>query len=383
VPTYFSYGLFNANTPDLPSGLRLDYRYQYLSGGANTGNGWATWQSNGGYATSYINSSRSAGVNPAFIYYQILQSAPSYDEYSNFQNSATMRSYYDDFKLLMQKCGQAGGNILVDIEPDLTGVMQQHSSNTNDDASRQPVQVAGSGQGDVGAYPNNFRGFYQALAHIRDVYAPNVVLGIDISPWGAGDDIVLALRNNPNFDWSSHATRTGNYINSLSTTGYGMLFFNPSDRDAGYYEIVQGSNRWWDDTNVRQPTFNTMAAWVGRIVQVTQRRMMLWQVPNGNRVYRSENNTDGHYQDNRAEYFLNSTNGRAHAQQWANYGVLGILFGAGVGSQSHYFDYKGDGVTNPAPINGNNQTATYADDDGGYLRINIANYYSGGTVPLP
>jgi hypothetical protein len=294
-----------------------------------------------------------------------------------------MQAYYNDFKLLMQKAGQAGGNVIVDIEPDLNGVMQQHSSNTNDDGSRQPVKVGSSGQADVAGYPDNFRGFYQALGHIRDIYAPNVTLGMDICPWGAGDDIVLALRNNPSYNWSSHAGRTATYVNSLDMSGYGLLFYNPSDRDAAYYQIVQGSNRWWDDTNVRQPTFNTMGAWVGRIVQLTQRRMMLWQVPNGNRVYRSENNTDGHYQDNRAEYFLDPTTGRTHAQQWANFGVVGIMFGAGVGSQSHYFDYKRDGITNPAPINGNDQTATYADDDGGYLRINIGNYYSTGTLPLP
>jgi hypothetical protein len=54
-----------------------------------------------------------------------------------------------------------------------------------------------------------------------------------------------------------------------------------------------------------------------------------------------------------------------------------------VGSQSHYYDTKGDGVTNPVPINGNNTTATYADDDGGYIRLQTAAYYAQGTVPLP
>src|SRR5438477_2433175 len=96
VPTYFSYGLFNASTSDLPAGVPLNFRYQYLAGGANTGDGWATWSSPAGqYATDYINSSRSAGKTPAFVYYQILQSAPNYDEYTNLQNASTMRTYYD------------------------------------------------------------------------------------------------------------------------------------------------------------------------------------------------------------------------------------------------------------------------------------------------
>ncbi len=382
VPGHFSIGLFNADASQLPSDFQLDYRYQYLAGGVNTGDGWATWNPGGAYASNYINASKAQGLIPTFIYYQILQSAPNYDEYANFQVPTTMHDYYDDFKLLMQKCAQAsaGGPVLVDIEPDLTGVMQQHSSNTNNDASRQPVSVSSSGQADVADIPNNFRGFYQALAHIRDVYAPSVTLGIDVSSWGAGEDI--AINRDPSFNWLRHATDTATYLNSLGP-GYQMLFWNPSDRDAAYYQVVQGSNKWWDDTNTTYPNFNRMAQWMGSIVTQTQKRVMMWQVPNGNRVYRSENNTDGHWQDNRAEYFLNPISGRSHMGEWGNYGFLGLMFGAGVGSQSHYFDAKNDGVTNPSPINGNNLISALPDDDGGYLRLQIGNYFTVGVLPLP
>ena len=160
----------------------------------------------------------------------------------------------------MQKCGQAGGDVIVDIEPDLTGVMQQHSSNTNDDANLQHVDVASSGQADVQGYANTFRGFYQALAHIRDVYAPNVSLAKDVSSWGATDDITRIT--DPSYDWQHHATRTATYLNSLGP-GYQMLFWNPLDRDAAYYQS-QGSNRWWDDTNTTLPNFDRMAQWMGQ-----------------------------------------------------------------------------------------------------------------------
>ena len=389
VAGYYTMGLFNADTSSLPSpAIPLDYRYQYLAGGANTGDGWATWNPGGGYATSYINSTRALGLTPSFIYYQLLQSAPNYDEYSNFQNASTMHSYYDDFRLLMQKCALTSNpppppgspSIVVNIEPDLTGVMQQHSSNTGDDASRQPVKVGSSGQGDVAGIPDTFRGFYQALAHIRDLYAPSVLLSIDVSSWGASDDISLV--SDPLYDWRNHATRTARYINSLGP-GYQLLTWNPSDRDAGYYQVVQGSNHWWDQTNTTLPNFNRMEEWMGQIVTQTGKRVLMWQVPNGNGVYRTENNTDGHWQDNRAEYFLNPLTGRGHIGEWANAGFLGMMFGAGVGSQTHYFDYKADGVTNPPAINGNTQSAIYSDDDGGYLRLGLSSYYSQGTLPLP
>src|SRR5262249_39135825 len=172
-----SFGLFNSDTSWITgSGAPWNYRYAYLTGGVNTGDGWATWNSPAGqFALNYINDAHTSNTIPGFVYYQILQSAPNYDEYSNLNDAGTMHGYYDDFKLLMQMSAQGGGPVLIIIEPDLTGVMQQHSSNTNDDASRQPTSVASSGQADVAAYPNNFRGFYQALAHIPDVYAPRVL----------------------------------------------------------------------------------------------------------------------------------------------------------------------------------------------------------------
>ena len=102
-----------------------------------------------------------------------------------------------------------------------------------------------------------------------------------MSDWAEGDDIVLSLHDDPNYDWQTHADRTAAFLNSLGP-GFNMLSWNPSDRDAAWYQVTRGSNSWWDDTNVTQPTFNTMGAWIGRIVQDTNKRVLLWQVPNGN-----------------------------------------------------------------------------------------------------
>src|SRR5205085_12042940 len=140
-------------------------------------------------------------------------------------------------------------------------------SNTNNDASRQPVQVGSSGHADVAGYANNFRGFYEALAHLRDLYAPNTSLGIDISSWGAGADI--SIDTNAGFDWLGHATDTATYLNSLGP-GYQLLFWNPSDRDAAYYASQGSPHHWWADTTVTYPNFNRMAQWMGAIVKQMQ-----------------------------------------------------------------------------------------------------------------
>ncbi|MBF6612544.1 MAG: hypothetical protein IVW55_05385, partial [Chloroflexi bacterium] len=378
LPNHFGYGLFNGSMSDMQSNIPYDYRYQYLAGGVNTGGGWQTWGTR--YAANYVSQSRQGGYIPGFVYYNILQSAPYYDEYSNLNNAGAMSAYYNDFKALMQQMND-GRPAFVNVEPDLDGVMMQNPSNTGDNAALQPTKVGGSGVPELAGMADNFRNFWQALAHLRDLYAPNVVLGQDLSLWGADYDLTIALRNDPNYNWQAHADRTATYHNSFGP-GYGLNFFSPLDRDAAYYQITQGSNRWWNDSS-QQPNFDTIAAWLGRIDASTNKRSLMWQVPNGNQQYRTENNTDGHYQDNRPEYFLNASTGRAHMTEWANYGVIGLMFGAGAGGQSHYFDSKGDGITNPAPINGNNLTSTVADDDGGYIRLNVAAYYNGGTLPLP
>ena len=388
MPGFMTMGLVNGDTAMLPpaSSVPLDYRYQYLAGGVNTSRGWATWNSPPGQAvTNYISASNARNLSTVLVYYQILQSAPHYEEYANLNDPSVMFAYFDDFKLLMQTiaASNAKGRVLINIEPDLNGVMQERLANMADDASLQPSSVASSGHPDVQGFPDTFRGYYQALSHIRDLYAPSVLLGLDVSNWAPGDDVTTALRTNPAFDWSSHALRVARYLNSLgSASQFEILFYSPLDRDAAYYQVQRGSNVWWDDANVTEPTFSTMGAWLGTIVRATGRRAILWQVPNGNRVYRTEDNTDGHWQDNRPEYFLNPATGREHLAEWANLGVIGILWGAGAEGQSHYYDANNDGITNPAPINGNNAISVYPDDDGGYLRLQLSTYYS-SPLPLP
>ncbi|HEY8171552.1 MAG TPA: hypothetical protein VIH21_00570, partial [Dehalococcoidia bacterium] len=57
-------------------------------------------------------------------------------------------------------------------------------------------------------------------------------------------------------------------------------------------------------------------------------------------------------------------------------------FGRGANGATCACDGNQDGVTNPAPITGNNTTSFNADDDGGYFRQKAAAYYSAGAMPL-
>jgi hypothetical protein len=72
--------------------------------------------------------------------------------------------------------------------------------------------------------------------------------------------------------------------------------------------------------------------------------MLLRQVPVGNQYFQSENNTDGHFQDNRVEYIFN------HIPELIQVGIVGALIGAGNAGNTSFGDAKKDGVTNPPPI---------------------------------
>jgi hypothetical protein len=170
------------------------------------------------------------------------------------------------------------------------------------------------------------------------------------------------------------------------TSTYDLVFNDVADRDAGYYKYVRTQpNAFWDRLNVSLPNFKRWERFLGAITTTTGRRAIVWQVPLGNQYFQSENNTDGHYQDNRAEYFF------GHPQELIDAGVIAVLYGRGNGGSTTNTDDKNDGVTNPASFCStdgtssgsvcNNHAATVADDDGGYLRMMAAAYYT-ATIAL-
>ena len=374
MPHHLSIGLANQPTQlswMTASGVPWDFRYQYLTGGVNTGQGWTTWNSPAGaFADMYLNASGDSGYIPVLTYYQVVASAPSpWDQHVSLklQNASTMAAYYQEWKLLMQKAGSFGGPVVVHVEPDLWGFMQV---GYGDNAASVPVQVASSGFAEVAGYADTAAGFAQALIHLRDVYAPNVVLGYHVSHWATGSDLILN-----NADPVATADRISAFYRSLGAN-FDLIFLDPSDRDADYYRLVNGDggDHWWADAD-----FVTYRTFIARLVEKTGKRVMLWQVPMGNTLYRSENNTSGHYQDNRVQYWLGD---RQHLADYANAGVIAMMFGSGASGNSTYTDEAGDGITNPAPINGNDLQAQYADDDGGYTRLKGAEYYQQGAIPL-
>lgn len=365
-------------------GATWDARYQYLTGGVNFAvpNNWTTWNSPPGqFATNYINESVSNGYLPVFTYYQIYPSYPAVGtseaekDYNNLNNPSTMNAYFADFKLLLDRIRLSGQRVLVHVEPDLWGFLQKRSTNPQTISAA----VASSGYSDVAAYPNTVAGFAKALVGLRDKYAPGAILAYHISPWAslAGD---VASNTSSSFDVTGAAQETAGFYNQTGAN-FDLLFYDISDRDAGYYASQGQLNRWWDTSNTSFPNFDRFNQFVSIVTAQTGKRGIIWQVPIGNTLYRSVNNTSHHWQDNRVQYYLGPDN-NSELQELADAGIIGLLFGAGDPQMTGYDDAAGDGVTNPAPINGNNLVAVLTDDDGGYMRQRGAAYYSRGALAL-
>jgi hypothetical protein len=367
-----------------------DARYQYLSAGVNTGNGWETWNSPAGaFATLYMNESLQAGYVPVFTYYMLLQSKPSAGadeaarDLSNLANASTMSAYYANWKLLMQKCGAFGGTVVVHVEPDLWGYIEQQVDAASNDAANVPASVASSGHADAQGLPNTAKGFALALLHMRDLYAPNALLAIHLSTWGTRSDWAPGSSLNV----TDLAGRSSAFLKTCGLAGnpggikpWDLFFGEFSDRDAGFYQKVVGvQNVYWQSSD-----FDRFRTFLGLVNRALGLRCVLWQVPCGNTVFKSCNDTDGHYQDNRPQYFLESYPSNSHMADYASSGVIGLLFGGGATGCTSYDDTKADGDTNPAAAPGNSgQTSTFADDDGGYLRLRAGAYGTAGKLTLP
>jgi hypothetical protein len=353
------------------SGVPWRYRYLYLAGGVNTPNPWPTWQDParppGQYAVNFMNDSASVGAIPVFTWYELLQSDPqigggeSDRDWAHLNNAGTMSSYYSSFQLLMQRAGAFGQPVVVHVEPDLWGYLQQRAQS---DGSVVPIAQT----------------FARQLRSLRDQYATNVILAAHASMWSSGFD--LATNADPNLSPEAEADKTAAFLGSAGP--WDAVFNDVDDHNAGWWEQNGWNAHWWDKNNQGFPNFARYLRWVKELRNRTGLPQLAWQVPVGNQYFLTMNNTCGHYQDNVAEYFI------GHPQDLFNAGLVGVMFGAGNACQTTPYDTQADGVTNN---NGNGPTtdlagacnacnthlSQYADDDGGYLRLFVGAYYA--TLP--
>jgi hypothetical protein len=114
LPTHLGIGLAAGpgETWMHDSGIPFDYSYQYLAGGANTGGGWRYWNTDAQFPLWYAQGASANGTIPLFSYYMLLQSSGGCDscpepqkDLGHLNDKTLMRSYFNDFRVLMQRLG--------------------------------------------------------------------------------------------------------------------------------------------------------------------------------------------------------------------------------------------------------------------------------------
>ncbi|QRO02404.1 hypothetical protein JRI60_05815 [Archangium violaceum] len=358
LPARLMVGLFenNGQTWMKNSGVPWDARYRYFTKGWV--NNWGWYPKDGSYGKEFMVESAAQGSLPVIQYYQVnSEDGGGEDQFlAKVQKATTMASYFYDFKVLMQRAKEFNKPVLVLMEADGFGFLQkQTQSNPNTYAA-----VAASGVPELSGLPNTVAGWGLSFLQLRKaVGANNVILGIHISGWASDKDIAHFSVTDP---LQPEVDKVYNFLKPLglgpNVTGatYDVLVGDPLDRDADFFRITKGQDRWWDVSDtapIESKSFNRYAEWL-RLWNVTSgKRWVLWQLPEGNSNSPNVDNTasadegknlaNAGYRDNRAEYFF-GTNAAEHRAKFANSGVIALLFGRGEGVQaSHTNDYYSDG----------------------------------------
>lgn len=291
----------------------VDARYQYLSGGVNTGHGWSTWNPGGTFASMYVGESIAAHEVPVLSYYQMLPSAPAVGsseqqkDLSNLRNPATMRAYWADYELMLRRvAGSARGHLVViHIEPDLWGYLEQANA----------AELA--------------RSFAHRLIALRNRLAPQVTLAWHLSVWGTKEDPTYSKPSLAHM--RALGARSAAFYRSLHAR-FDLVFSDVTDRDAGFYQHVENNpHTWWGPADFRRHD-----AYLAAFTARTHTPVVLWQLPLGDT---SLNDTWGHYRDNRLQWWLSDPSG-AHLRATRNAGVVGLLFGGGAAGTT---SAQGDG----------------------------------------
>ncbi len=233
----------------------------------------------------------SVGAIPTFTFYQLLKIG----EYNGYvatdheadivrqvmETPADMRTYFDNFVLLLETITGRENPPLVHVEPDSWGFMSWAMGvEGQEDASQVFVQVAGSGHPDLSDLPDDAGGLGQALLRLRDLYAPDVRLG-----WHAS-----------NFRVGTRPEVTADFYASMGD--WDVLIGEPAHVEA---------DAWWEPWDEAAVTQNL--AWIDAVTASAGLPLIIWQT-----------NIGWDYQ------LLGNTNDTAMLERFAEAGLAGVMF---------------------------------------------------------
>jgi hypothetical protein len=170
-------------------------------------------------------------------------------------------------------------------------------------------------------------------------YAPHALVGLHASAWSTNIDVTA--NTSTTLDVAGEAQKTAAFLAACGESQADFVVVETSDRDAGYYQIVESKDTWWDATDTTLPNFHQDLTWIKALTEALDTPALYWQTPLGNAA---QTNIADHYQDNRVDYFFGGSAAEpesaapvtvpAHWSDLATAHVIGAAFGAGAGDQT-------------------------------------------------
>ncbi|MCY1019806.1 hypothetical protein [Pyxidicoccus sp. MSG2] len=310
---------------------------------------WGCWQdiaaTPGAMVRDFIRVAKGRGQLPFITYYVELLGSREGEgaaQLTKLNDVAFMRRYLNDWRFALQQVGSE--RALLHLEPDLWGYLQ---FNSNGDPRTVPAQVATANSTDCGTQENNAAGLAKCMVAMTRKYAPNAKVGLHASPWATKMDVYLNTQ--ASFDVAGEARKVADFLLKLGAADTDFVVIEAADRDAGWYQVNQGEDTWWDATNATLPHFHQAFAWARALSERLNKPNFWWQLPVGNPALP---NSGDAWKDNRVDYFF------AHTAELAAAHSVGFAFGAGI-----------DGTTTPESDNGNLVTRVRAYKQTGGQRL--------------
>ena len=322
-----------------------------------------------------------AGLIPFLDYYEIDAIGRYGKDDSNndevrrtFLNKRLMIDYWENVRHFLQEAARANGPVVVNVECNFFGLMEQNLALNSEEPNQVPVDVSNTGLADLqgAGFPNDLSGFSNAWGQLRDKYAPKVLLGPCLDFYGAGSTYDLGF------------TRPAPQDVIAGADSQAKFFLNLSSNSAWDYIGIQDSTNGEQGSTPNAP-FPTdpyraqMIPWIKRLVHLTGRRVILDNIPLGNTVMKTIDDKAWHYHDHWVQWLMGDAL-FTNVRKLLDAGVMGIMFEDGGGSgDTCPCDAAHDGVTNGGKTG---RVATSADDDGGYFEMRIQAIRKAGGLPL-
>ncbi len=307
------------------SNVPWDVRYRVLRKG---------WTGDEDSVPGFLRESREQGVLPALVFDQLEGEPGGGDSalYAKTQNATIARVYFGDFLRLMQRAREFGRPVLVIIEPNGTGLLQEQTRSD----PQAFAAVRASGLEELARLPDTVAGWGQAFLALRQVAkADNVVLALHVSSWASGEDLTYEAVTSPLQPEVEEVVRflapLGLGRNPTGQT-YDLLASSPLEQDSDYYRTERRAKEGWDpddEASVESRSLNRYVEWLRLLNHRSGKRWVLWHLPAGDseqlRPPRGDQRT--RYRD----YFF-AEGGEAHRARFVEAGVLALLFGRPAGA---------------------------------------------------